>query len=135
MDLVFRIIVAILGLIGLVTGINDFIEGASAKGDFGNLKEMTNTPMLNFTIRFLGAIWAGFGALLILFSTDLERYDIALIIALAFVIIGGIGRLISIKQFGVDSINKTTVYVILIIELIVVTVVLVWYLLRVRVYF
>jgi len=134
MDLIFRIVVAILGLIGFVTGIKDFIKGASAKGDFGNLEEMTNKPMLNFTIRFLGAIWAGFGALLILFATDLERYDIALIMALAFVIIGGIGRLISIKQFGVDSINKTTVYIILIIELVIVTAVLFWYLLQIRIY-
>ena len=133
MDLIFRIIISILGTIGLVTGINDFIKGASVKGDFGNLKEMTSNPMLNFTIRFLGAIWAGFGALLILFTTDLQRYDVALILALFFVIIGGIGRFISVKQFGVDSVNKTTVYIILIIELIIVTAVLLWYLIGIRV--
>ena len=135
MVLAFKIIVAILGLIGLFTGMNDFIRGAGEKGDFENLADTASKPMLNFTIRFLGAIWAGFGALLILFITDLKRYDIALIMALSFIIIGGIGRCISIKQFGVDNINKTAVYIILIVELIIVTAVLIWYLFSIRTYF
>jgi len=132
MILTFRIIVVILGLIGFFTGANDLINGASVRGDFGNLKEMTREPMLNFTIRFLGAIWAGFGALLILFSTDLKRYDIALLMALAFVIIGGIGRFISTQQFGIESASKTTIYIILATELVIVPMVLLWYLIFIR---
>lgn len=130
--LAFRIIIGILGLIGLVTGINDLINGASVKGDFGNLGSMVNQPMLNYTIRFLGAIWAGFGALLILFSTDVKRYDIALIMALIFVIIGGIGRFMSLQQFGMEAVNKTTVYAILAVELCLVPVLLIWYLFFLR---
>lgn len=132
MILVFRIIIVILGLIGFFTGANDLINGASVKGDFGDLGAVVNKPMLNFTIRFLGAIWAGFGALLILFSTDLKRYDVALIMALVIVIIGGIGRFISTQQFGIDPINKTTVYFILATELVVVPLMLSWYLIFIR---
>lgn len=132
MILAFRIVVVILGLIGFFTGANDLLNGASVKGDFGDLGDMTNNPMLNFTIRFLGAIWSGFGALLILFSTDLKRYDIALIAALVFVIIGGIGRFISTQQFGIESTSKTTVYMILATELCIVPIVLIWYLVFIR---
>ncbi len=132
MVLVFRIIVVILGLIGLFSGANDLINGASVKGDFGDLGSDATKPMLNFTIRFLGAIWAGFGAMFILFSTNLKRYDVALIMALVIVIIGGIGRFISTQQFGIESINKTTVYFILATELVVVPLVLGWYLFFIR---
>lgn len=132
MVLAFRIIVIILGLIGFFTGANDLINGASVKGDFGELGSEVTKPMLNFTIRFLGAIWAGFGALLILFSTDLKRYDIALLMALAFVIIGGIGRFISTQQFGIENASKTTVYIILATELVIVPVVMLWYILFIR---
>lgn len=130
--LAFKIIVGILGLIGLFTGLNDLWNGASVQGDFGNLETMTQQPMLNFTIRFLGAIWAGFGALLILFATDVKRYDIALILALIFVIIGGIGRFVSTQQFGIIPTYKTTVYFILATELIIVPVLLIWYLFFLR---
>jgi hypothetical protein len=68
MILIFKIIVWICGIIAIVTGANDFWNGAFVKGDFGDLGEHVNGPMLNFTMRFLGAIWMGFGALLILFT-------------------------------------------------------------------
>lgn len=125
--LAFRIIVGILGLIGLFTGLNDLWNGASVQGDFGDLETMKRQPMLNFTIRFLGAIWAGFGALLILFTTNVKRYDIALILSLIFIIIGGIGRFVSTQQFGIVPAYKTMVYIILTTELCLVPIVLIWY--------
>lgn len=130
--LIFRIVIGILGLIAISTGINDLWNGANVRGDFGDLGEMTQNPMLNFTLRFLGAIWAGFGALLILFITDVKRYDIALIASLIIVIIGGIGRLASTLQFGIESAPKTTIYMILAIELGVVPILLLCYLLLLR---
>jgi hypothetical protein len=126
--LAFKIIVGILGLIAIVTGANDFWNGAYVQGDFGkHLGESVNDPTLNFTLRFLGAIWMGFGVLLILFVTDLQRYQIPLLVSFGIVILGGIGRLISILKHGIESGNEPTAYGILAVELILVPVLLVWF--------
>jgi hypothetical protein len=124
--IVFKVIVWICGIIAILTGANDFLNGASAKGDFGDLGKHVNGQMLNFTIRFLGAIWMGFGALLILFASNLKQYEIALMVAFCFVILGGIGRIISIAQHGVAKGQEMTVYGILGIELVLVPALLLW---------
>jgi len=125
--MIFKIIVCLLGLIAIFTGANDFWNGAAVKGDFGkNLGQLENDPTLNFTLRFLGAIWMGFGALLILFITDLEKYKIALLISFVFVIIGGIGRLISVLKLGIENGNEGMAYSILAIELLLVPILLGW---------
>lgn len=130
MLLAFKIIVAILGVIAITTGGNDFWKGAAVKGDFGkDLGETVNHPTLNFTIRFLGAIWMGFGALLILFITDIDQYYYPLLMSFGFVILGGIGRVVSIRQHGTEDGFKTTAYSILAVELILVPILTVWLLL------
>lgn len=130
--LLFRIIIGILGLIAISSGINDLWNGASVQGDFGNLGAMAQKPMLNFTLRFFGGIWTGFGVLLILFATDVKRYDIAIIVSLVIVIISGLGRLASTLQFGIDGNYRMVVYIIMAIELCVVPVLLIWYLFFLR---
>jgi hypothetical protein len=124
--LVFKIIVGLLGVIAILTGANDFWNGASVTGDFGNLGANAKDPQLNYTIRFLGAIWMGFGVLLILFVTNLVRYEIPLIIAFIIVILAGIGRVISILQFGIAEGNHIIVYATLGVELVLVPALLVW---------
>lgn len=124
---IFKIIVGILGLIAIVTGANDFWNGAAVKGDFGkNLGQLENDPTLNFTLRFLGAIWMGFGVLLILFASDLEKYKMALLISFIIVIVGGIGRLISVMKHGIEEGNETMAYSILAVELLLVPALLAW---------
>lgn len=130
--LAFRIIIGILGLVAILSGINDLWHGASVQGDFGDLGAMGKKPMLNFTLRFFSAIWTGFGALLILFATDVKRYDMALIFALVIIIIGGLGRLVSTLQFGIDETQKTVVCIILVVELCLVPALLIWYLFFLR---
>lgn len=68
----------------------------------------------------------GFGVLLILFISDLEKYKIALITSFGIVIIGGIGRLISVMKLGVEQGNLTMAYSILAVELLIVLVLLAW---------
>lgn len=127
--MIFKIIVWILGLIAITTGANDFWNGAAVQGDFGkNLGEQVNDPTLNFTLRFLGAIWMGFGILLILFATDLEKYRIPLLVSFDIVILGGIGRAISIYKHGIETGNETTAYAILSVELLLVPILLIWFL-------
>ncbi|KXX70925.1 DUF4345 family protein [Flammeovirga sp. SJP92] len=131
--LVFRLVVGLLGLIAITTGANDLWNGASVEGDFGkHLGDNVKDPTLNFTIRFLGAIWMGFGTFLILFITNLKRYDHALILAFSIIIIGGIGRFISTRQFGIEKGNEVMTYAILSVELLLVPTLLIWYLFSIR---
>jgi hypothetical protein len=126
--LVFKIIVGALGLIAIATGVNDFWNGASVQGDFGKqLGDSVNDPTLNFTLRFFGAIWMGFGVLLILFITDLQKYQVPLMVSFGIVILGGIGRIISILKHGIESGNESMSYVILAVEIIIVPVLLIWF--------
>jgi len=125
--MVFRIIVGLLGLIAVLTGANDFLKGAAVEGDFGkNLGELVEDPTLNFTLRFLGAIWMGFGCLLLLFVSDLPRYKMALLISFVIVVVGGIGRLITIFKLGIEPGNEVMAYSILAVELLLVPTLIIW---------
>jgi len=126
MTLVFQIIVCLSGLIAIFTGANDYWQGATLQGDFGDLKEHAQSSLPNFTIRFLGAIWMGFGVLLILFSTNLKQYELPLIVAFCFVILGGLGRLLTIYKLGMPEMSTSMVYFILGIELVLFPVLLIW---------
>jgi len=123
---VFKIIVWVCGAIALLTGANDFWNGAAAKGDFGNLGAHAAGPLVNFTIRFMGAIWMGFGALLILFATNLSQYKLPLTIAFCFVVLGGLGRVISIVKHGMAEGHEIAAYGILGVELVLIPALLIW---------
>lgn len=123
---VLQILIVVCGLIGFMTGANDWLRGASVKGDFGELGDYKNSPTLNFTIRFLGGIWMGFGALLMLFATDPDRYKPALILALVFVILAGLGRVASMVKLGFNAGSRATAYAILAVELVLIPILLVW---------
>lgn len=126
---IFQTIVGLCGLIALTTGANDVWKGAAVKGDFGDLREHTHAPLLNFTLRFLGAIWMGFGALLIVFAIDPIRYFAPLLVAFIFVIIGGASRVLSLIKHGLPSDNKALVYQTLGVELVLIPALLIWLLL------
>jgi len=129
--MIFKIIVGLLGLIAILAGANDYFKGAAVEGDFGkNLRELKNDPTLNFTIRFLGAIWMGFGFLLMLFVSDLPRYKVALLLSFVIVIIGGTGRLISVFKQGIEQGNEVMSYSILAVELLLVPALLIWLLIN-----
>lgn len=124
--IVFKILVWACGLVLILAGGNDALRGAAVRGDFGELGELVNSPMLNFTIRFLGTALAGFGGMMILFSSDLSRYRAPLILAFVVVILGGLSRVASILQLGMPQGQETTVYAIAAVELILVPALLVW---------
>jgi len=125
--LYFKIVVGLLALIAIMTGANDFWNGAAVKGDFGkHLGDNVNDPTLNFTIRFLGAIWMGFGFFLILFMSDVNTYKTALKLAFVIVIIGGIGRVISVYKHGIEKENKSMAYAILGVELLLIPILFIW---------
>ncbi len=122
----FKIIVCLLALIAIVTGANNLWNGASVQGDFGSLGELARDPILNFTIRFLGAIWMGFGVLLILFASNIDAYKTPIIFSFLIIIIGGVGRIASIYQFGVPEGREIISYAIIAIEVVLVPALLAW---------
>ncbi len=125
--ILFKVIVWILGLIALGTGIMDFWQGAAAQEALGaRLGEGFNDATLNNIFRFFAAIWIGFGVFLILFTTDLERYYIALVVAFLIVILGGIGRIMSIAQFGIPEGRDLMIWAIVGIEVVLVPALLGW---------
>lgn len=85
-------------------------------------------PLLQSQFRFLAAVWFGFGVLLIVFASDVKRYAAPLRIALAIVVVGGCGRLISAVQFGLPDagLGKVVIAAALAAELVVVPLLLVF---------
>lgn len=130
--MVFKVLVWVCGLILISAGANDALRGAVVRGDFGELGELARSPMLNFSIRFLGTVLAGFGALMILFASDLTRYRTPLILAFSVVILGGLSRVASILQYGMAEGHEFTVYAILAVELVLVPALLIWLLIAGR---
>lgn len=127
MTIVFRVILCLLGLIAIGTGFMDFWYGVAAQEGLGAvLGEGADDAALNNTFRFFSAIWMGFGVFLILFSTDLKHYFTALITAFLIVIAGGIGRLMSVNEFGVTVGRETGTWAIIILEIVIIPLLLVW---------
>lgn len=125
--LIFKLIVWLLGLIAIGTGIMDFWHGVAAQEALGaQLGEGFGDPALNNIFRFFAAIWIGFGVFLILFTTDLAKYYAALVVAFLVTVLGGIGRLMSIVQFGVVEGRQQMSWAIVGIELVLVPALLVW---------
>lgn len=122
----FQVIVYILGAIAVVTGANDFWQGAVVEASFGQLNGGETNPTLNFTVRFFAAIWMGFGVLLALFAFDLKSYKTPLIVSFVVVIIGGLGRLASVLQYGIAEGNEVASYLIIGLELVLIPILLVW---------
>lgn len=118
-----------LAVIALLTGAGDVIVGLSGQRLIGAaLEEGYADPLLNSQIRYLGAIWLGFGLLLWMCSRDVARHTGLIRGALWIVILGGVGRLISVVQFGLPAAPTGAAFVIgaIVIELVLMPLLLVW---------
>ena len=102
---IFRFCVTALALIAIVTGSIDFIVGLSAQALIGAelAPNYYRDPLLNSQVRYLGCIWMGFGFFLMACLRNLDRNFVMLRWGLAIVSLGGVGRLISLFQFGFPS--------------------------------
>lgn len=97
----FRFTLRALAVLALVTGTIDVLLGLAAQATIGAaLEEGYGDPLLNSQVRYLGAIWFGFGWLLTYCLRDLPRYAPIVRGALWVVVLGGFGRLASVLQFG-----------------------------------
>jgi hypothetical protein len=85
----------------ILTGATDIIDGVRLLiGSGARLEAVAHDPVLNSQIRYLGAVWGGFGAILWWFSNDLQARRRPLEILCAAVFIGGIGRTIAALSDG-----------------------------------
>jgi hypothetical protein len=109
----------------IVTGSLDIIAGTQVlTGGGAHLSpDVAADPVLNSQIKYLGAIWVGFGAALWWTTRDLRGRSVMLHILLGAVFLGGIGRLLSALQFGMGPPLLTAFIV---IELVGPVLVLVW---------
>lgn len=125
---IFKVCVWMLGLIAIFTGIADLWTGAIAMEQLGaRLTEAGYADAgLNNVFRFFAAIWIGFGVFLIYFTTDLERYYKPLAIAFITAALGGVGRIMSIYEFGLPEGRETTIWAITLLEVVFIPALLVW---------
>lgn len=120
------IIVKILCAIPLLTGLLDLVLGASALSAVAAKlsAEALGDPNLNTQIRFFGAIWLGFGVLLWRVSNDLIAQASTFRVMCGILIVSGLGRLISLFQFGMPV---PPFMAALVVELVLVPVLLIWH--------
>jgi Domain of unknown function (DUF4345) len=97
-----KITTALLSLIALLTGAMDVIVGVAGQANIGvgAAAAAPLDPVLDSQVRFLGAVWLGLGAVQLFCLGDLRRYGAILQLCFAIVVLGGIGRVLSLIQVG-----------------------------------
>ena len=86
----------LFGAFAILTGAADIIDGVRLLiGSGARLEDIARDPVLNSQIRYLGAVWGGFGAILWWVSNDVMDRRRTLEILCAAVFVGGIGRTIA----------------------------------------
>jgi len=131
---VFKAVIYIFAAIALLTGASDLIQGLESQRGYG--ATLTDQgfadPMVNNVFRFFSGLWFGTGILFLLFVRDLDRYKPALIALLSVVVIGGLGRVLSIVQLGMpeNSSGYALVIVGLIAELVISPILIAWLLFK-----
>ena len=97
-----RIVTALLSLIALLTGSMDVIVGVAGQANIGvgTAASPPFDPVLDSQVRFLDAVWLGLGAIQLICLRDLRRYGMMLETCYAIVVLGGVGRALSLVQAG-----------------------------------
>jgi hypothetical protein len=100
-----KTVVQILCLLPLITGAMDLVMGARVLNAAGAALsvEALSDPILNSQIRFWGAIWFGFGVVLWVVARDLHGNALWFRLLCGVLLISGIGRAVSMLQFGLPS--------------------------------
>ena len=109
----FKTTLYLLAVIPLLTGLLNLGQGVQAQGLIGAQlsPEGFRDPLLNSQMRFYGTIWFGFGVLLCVCLADIKKYSSLLRGSLAIVFLGGIGRIVSLIQFGLPPTTMGTAFV------------------------
>lgn len=108
-----KITTILLSLIALLTGAMDVIVGVAGQANIGvgTAAVAPFDPVLDSQVRFLGAVWLGLGVIQLVCLGDLRRYGLILQLCFAFVVLGGIGRALSLLQTGHPSSDIGTAFI------------------------
>ncbi|USI77678.1 DUF4345 domain-containing protein [Sphingopyxis sp. USTB-05] len=108
-----KITTVLLSLIALLTGAMDVIVGVAGQANIGvgTAAVAPFDPVLDSQVRFLGAVWLGLGAIQLVCLGDLRRYGLILQLCFAIVVLGGIGRALSLLQAGHPSSDIGTAFI------------------------
>jgi len=126
----FKTVVLLLALIPLSTGLLDLFLGLQAPKSIGMALSDVDLrdPILNSQVRFFGAVWMGTGLLMLLSAARIERYALVLKVILIVLTVAGLGRLVSLQQFGLPAtqIGVAFIFTTIILEIVVVPLLLLW---------
>ncbi|QGY80676.1 DUF4345 domain-containing protein [Sphingorhabdus lacus] len=123
-----KAITVLLSSLALLTGAMDVVIGVAGQANIGvgNAASVPLDPVLDSQVRFLGAVWLGLGAIQLVCLGDLRRYSTILQLCFAIVILGGIGRALSLLQAGHPSSDIGTVFIAVALAIELMLVPLVW---------
>ena len=123
-----KAITILLSSLALLTGAMDVVIGVAGQANIGvgNAASVPLDPVLDSQVRFLGAVWLGLGAIQLVCLGDLRRYSTILQLCFAIVILGGIGRALSLLQAGHPSSDIGTVFIAVALAIELMLVPLVW---------
>ena len=132
--IIFKSLVYLFAVIAIVTGAADLLNGAGAQFPLEtNFTEIgVDIAALDTIFRFFSGLWLGVGILFVLFAQDLVRYRVPMIALLGVIIIGGLGRVMSLVQFGLSDQQPAGAITIvgLVIELLVCPLMIAWLIAR-----
>ena len=123
-----KITTALLSLMALLTGAMDVTVGVAGQATIGVVVAATAPldPVLDSQVRFLGAVWLGLGAIQLFCLGDLRRHRALLQFCFAIVVLGGIGRVMSLIQVGQPAGDTGTRFIALALVIELVLVPLAW---------
>jgi hypothetical protein len=110
----FKMVLFLLALIPILTGPLDWALGLQAPHLIGARLSVADArdPLLDSQIRFFGAIWFGVGLLLATCATDPRGRSLFLEGLFAVLFLAGIGRTLSIVQFGLPASPEGAAFVV-----------------------
>lgn len=119
-----------LALIAIITGLGDLTLGAAMQKPLGLLLDAVaiNEPLLNSQIRFLGAVWFGYGLGLWLALRSISRHSALILGLLAVLVVGGVGRVLALLVNGLPASVTAGGFILfaLAIELVLAPVLMLW---------
>jgi len=101
----FKTTLYLLTVIPLLTGALNLALGLPGQRLIGARVSSAalSDPLLNSQIRFFAAIWFGFGLVLLLCISDTRKYSVLLKGSFCVIFLGGVGRAVSLLQFGLPA--------------------------------
>jgi hypothetical protein len=122
---VLQTVLAILGLIPILTGGLDLILGARSLRVVGSSMPLDtlNDVVLDSQIRFLAAIWLGVGIILYWIIPSIDRQTTLFRLLMGGIFLGGIGRICSAALVGIPPVQFIAVIV---LELVGVPILVLW---------